>query len=373
MKSIRIAVVLSSVVLLAAACSKDKARIHGSIGAAEGNKIVLVSSGNTLDTLVLGAEGRFSHTLKIADGDPQFVDLMYGGKKIAALLLHAGDDVTVDADTVGSWRVAGSEECEKLFQVEKDYAQFLKEVQDISSSAVDEQTQKQVSQELSAKYIAYYRKCVKYILENNHSLTSVPVLFQKVSDGFPVFSQPTDAIHFRNLCDSLKLVYPCSRYVQVLDKEASIRQNALGLQTMIQSAEAMGFIDITLPNEKGQKIALSSVEAKAVLVHFWSAQEATHKMLNVDALKPLYDKFHPRGLEIYSICVDVDKATWATSVKSQNLPWVNVCDGLGSASPALRSYNVQNIPTTYLIIDGSLNAEPLTTESELRKKLDSVL
>lgn len=372
MKYIKMATVLAGT-LLAAACANDSARVSGNISAPEGAQIALVANGSALDTLKLGASGSFSGTVKVAQGDPQFVDVLYNGKKIAALLLQAGDKVSVKADTLGNWTVEGSEECVKLAKVEKDYAQFLKDVVAISSQAVDEASQKKASQELSAKYVQYYRSCVKYVLENTHSLTSVPVLFQQVSEDFPVFSQQTDAIHFRNLCDSLKTVYPASRYVAALEKEAVKRENVLGWQTKLQSAEALGFLDIVLPDVNGKKVALSSVDSKAILIHFWSATDASHKMLNVEGLKPLYEKYHSRGLEIYSVCVDIDKANWALAVKNQNLPWINVCDGLGADSPVLRTYNITNIPTTLLILDGAVCSDPLSTEEALRRKLDSVL
>lgn len=44
----------------------------------------------------------------------------------------------------------------------------------------------------------------------------------------------------------------------------------------------------------------------------------------VGVLLPVYDKYHSKGLEIYSVGVTADKALWASVVKNQNLPWINV-------------------------------------------------
>ena len=63
---------------------------------------------------------------------------------------------------------------------------------------------------------------------------------------------------------------------------------------------------------------------------------------------PLYEKYHDRGFEIYQVCVD-EKPVWASIVRSQNLPWISVNDGLGINSPAVAAYNLNSIPTMFII------------------------
>ena len=127
------------------------------------------------------------------------------GKKLASLLLARGDKVQVTADTAGHFSVSGSAEAERLAVVEKDYASFLTEMDSLASAMENggsEADQLRMRQELAKCYTDYYRKCVRYVMANPRSLTVVPVLYQTVSDGFYVFSQDTDALHFRNAADS---------------------------------------------------------------------------------------------------------------------------------------------------------------------------
>ena len=99
--------------------------------------------------------------------------------------------------------------------------------------------------------------------------------------------------------------------------------------------------------------------------------EPLHKMFNLDVLKPLYEKYHPRGLEIYAISVNADKVAWAQTVKAQELPWINVNDGLGTASGSLYAFNVQSIPSMLLLsADGT---EFIPGERQLRAKLEKQL
>ena len=64
-------------------------------------------------------------------------------------------------------------------------------------------------------------------------------------------------------------------------------------------------------------------------------------------LRDLYNKYHARGLEIYQISIDPDEHFWKTQTEA--LPWISVRDDAGAQSPILAQYNVQLIPTFFLI------------------------
>ena len=161
--------------------------------------------------------------------------------------------------------------------------------------------------------------------------------------------------------------------MKLLRKEADSRKAQLELNARLGSAEEIGFTDITLPDVKGQKVTLSNVDAKVILVHFWTATEAAQKMFNVELLKSIYNDYHKRGFEIYQVSLDVDKARWARVVKEQNLPWINVCDRLGAASPYAITYNIPVLPATYIIADGELVDGQVVDEKSLRRLLDGLL
>ena len=94
-------------------------------------------------------------------------------------------------------------------------------------------------------------------------------------------------------------------------------------------------------------------------------------MFNLDVLKPVYEKYHSRGLEIYAISVNADKVAWAQTVKAQELPWINVNDGLGTASGSLFAFNVQSIPSMLIVSDAG--TEFIPSERQLKAKLDRAL
>ena len=353
-------------VLALASCS-DKAHINGKIeGAAEKEIIVKqldVNVYNALDTIKTDKNGSFSYDVKVHEGEPEFIYLFYGNSRIAGLLLEKGDKVTVDADTLGNYSVEGSESSAKLAEVDKAYTKFINEL--IASS--------HDNAAMSRIYINHYRACVKHLVENPFSLTTIPVLYQRVSEESAVFASSRDALFFKNAVDSLKTVYPESRYVKALEKEAKRRMHILELENYIDAAPGSMFPDLSMPDMNGQKKALSSVEAKAILIHFWDAADAAQKMINIQELLPLYNDYHKKGLEIYSVCLTPDKALWGSVVSVQKLPWINVNDGLGTASPSVASYNVSGLPNSVLIVDGKLADLDIKGMKDLRRELDRIL
>jgi len=365
---------------LLVSCGKS-ARINGEVeGLGKGEVIVKLLDVNTykvLDTLKTDASGHFSYKVPVAEGQPEFVYLFHDDTKIASLLLDRGDRVSVKTDTVGRFTVEGSEESEKLASVEKDFSDFTVEFASLADrlAGLDAASSEaaEVRKEMAKAYTDYYRGRVRYILENSHSLTVVPVLYQVVGTDLPVFAQQTDAIHFNNMCDSLETVYPESKYVKALKKEAKKRSDLLSLSIRIENAPELSFPDLELPDVNARKVRLSEVDAKVVLLHFWTSSDAAQKMFNLDVLKPLYKEFHSKGLEIYQVALDTDKAQWARTVKDQELGWINVCDGLGAGSSSLVLYNLDRLPVSFVISDGEMIDGNIADASSLRKAIARLL
>ena len=363
---------------IAAACT-PAARIDGVIGSAPSSDVVVklleVNRYEVLDTVKTDASGHFSYKVNVEEGQPEFIYLFHNDRRIASLLLETGDKVNISADTLGNYTVEGSEESVRLAQVEKEYSAAQARLQTIAlqlETAEGSQAET-LRQQLGKEYIDYYRQCVKYVLENSRSLTAVPVLYQSFGANLPVFGQSTDAIHFVNVADSLALSYPDSKYVKALKKEAERRYGYLELEAKLRNAETVGYPDIVLPDVNAQKIRLSEVDSKVIMLYFWSASDASQKMFNLDVLKSLYEDYHSRGFEIYQVALDPDKAGWARTVKNQNLPWINVCDGLGADSQYVVTYNIPALPATYIIADGELVDGQVVDEKSLRKLLDKLL
>lgn len=335
----------------------NRAVVSGEFNAAPSSGVVLVKtldgqSLQTVDTLRLDGV-RFKYGTKLEKGQPEFIYLYCGDVKVASLLLASGDRVKVQCDTTGRWTVEGSDDCRKLLDNEMAYADLFK------NGYVN-----------GRQYVEYYRKMVQYVMSNSHSLTVIPVLYSKVGD-VPVFAQVTDAVLFNNVADSLETVYPESKYVKQLRVEADRRRNMLQLQGLVDRATSMVYPELSYPGTDGKKVSLKeSATGKATLLVFWDATDGLNKVYNLEVLKPLYEQYAPKGLEIYAVNLGADKKTWATAVREQKLPWVNVCDATGTS---LSLYNVDSLPTVILIKEGGVEKLSSLELAHLQSRVSSAL
>lgn len=361
------------------ACSGT--RIKGILNGAPESELIIkaldVNKYITLDTIKTSAKGSYSYKADIPKGQPEFIYLFYKNTRVASLIVERGDKLKVISDTLGNYSVTGSPETNKLIEVERDEAEFLNKFASLNAKIEDlpENSEESIAlrREAAKNYISYYRSRVRYIMKNPYSLTIIPVLYQTVG-SVPVFGQITDAIHFRNASDSLKTVYPNSKYVKALSEEADRRSNLLRLSSKIETAKESAFPDIELPDISGKKVKLSSLKSKMVMLYFWAAASSGQNMFNFNVLKPLYNNYSSKGFEIYAVSLDTDKTAWANIVRNQNLPWVNVCDGLGVNSTAVSLYNVSKVPMVYFIKDGELLPDVgVRDEKSLVKYIESVL
>lgn len=361
------AVIAASFVALASCGSK--AVVEGVIEGAADSQIVVnlldVNKLTPIDTLYTDASGAFKISVPVEKGRPEFIYIYRDGARVAPVLLSAGDRISVKADTLGGFEVSGTPDAELYAGAEKDYAAFAAKMATLAEAGD--------AKALSAEYIAYYRGRVQFVMANSSSLAVVPVFYQSAGT-LSVFGQETDAIIINNVCTSLEAAYPESRYVKALRKNADERMSYLQFSSRLEGAEEVSYVDIELPDMSGEKVKLSSVDAKVVMVLFWAAADPAQKMFNIDALLPIYEKYHSRGFEIYQVGLDIDKTDWASTMKNQNLPWINVCDVAGGDSRYVTLYNVTSLPMAYFIADGELVLnENVKDEAGIRALLDKLL
>ena len=356
----------------------DVAKVDGVIEGAPASEVVIgkldVNQLVVLDTLTTDQDGKFQYELEVKKGNPEFVYVYYEGAKVASLLLEADDEVALNVPVEGVPTVEGSEESAKLMQVELEhsamsalFAEYAAQLENASQSQYDN-----VVRQMTENYREYNKKSIRYVMQNSHSLTAIPVLYRTLGD-LPLFAMSTDAVLFTSIADSLATVYPESKYVKSLKADADARMAELELIRRLEMAEEVGYLDIALPGLDGSIKKLSEVDSKVVLLYFWTSSRANQNNFNIDVLKKLYNDYHKKGFDIYQVSLDVDKVHWATTVMGQNLPWTNVCDIRGAASEYVTLYNLQMLPAAFVISDGELVDGELVDEASFRKLLDKLL
>ena len=128
--------------------------------------------------------------------------------------------------------------------------------------------------------------------------------------------------------------------------------------------------NIELPDAEGKMVSLESLRGKYVLVDFW-ATWCGPCMMELPNVQNAYQKYHDKGLEVYSISLDHDKDAWIEGIKTYEISWICVKDLEGS--PTAKQMAIKYIPTTFLLNpDGVIVAVNLRGE-ELENKLAELM
>jgi hypothetical protein len=284
--------------------------------------------------------------------------------------------VNIRVPAAGPFEIEGSEESALLKEVNASFAETAAQMNNLIGQLdedSDEATVRQVNAGVSKLYVDYKRKAIKYVISHPRSITSAVVLFQRFNDNLPVFGQESDAIIIKTIQDSLATVYPKSEFLTALRDEINNRARNLELANRFSEASLISFPELALPDVEGNIRILSELEGGVIILSFWSVGQEEHKMFNVE-LAELYRKYHDRGLEVYQVSLDIDKPSWAATVKNQAMPWISVNDGLGLDSPAVIAYNIDHVPSMFVIDrEGGIAATDLFDQDALDQLIRKLL
>ena len=192
----------------------------------------------------------------------------------------------------------------------------------------------------------------KIILANPRSLVAYYALFLK-QNGLPIWdmADPSDRRLYQAVATSYNLWIPeynrtKALYNQVLEymqAERSLRSQLAAQQLIADSENA--FLDITLPDAKGQMQSLSQYRGKVIVLDFSSTEMEQYVAYNFE-LRELYNQYHKQGLEIYSVGIERNLLAWEEA--TENLPWLTVRALDNEITEVLTRYNVQSLPTLFL-------------------------
>jgi thiol-disulfide isomerase/thioredoxin len=106
-------------------------------------------------------------------------------------------------------------------------------------------------------------------------------------------------------------------------------------------------LDPDLKNIAGERVALSSLKGKYVLLTFWSVQSGDCIEENLQ-LKEFYKLYNKKGFEIYQINLDESEANWKAAVRYDELPWISTREDDPKDPKNAVLFNVKSIPANYL-------------------------
>ena len=367
----KISKIYSAAVIMVAAlaftsCNNKKFHINGNITEATDSMLYLenlsLNGPVKIDSVKLGEDGSFAFDENAMDSiTPEFYRLRIANQSIN-LSIDSTETVKVKASYPQmsyKYEVEGSENCSKIKDLSLKQMILQSNINGIMKSpnigidSVDV---------IVARMLDAYKQDIKvnYIFKEPMKASSYYALFQTIQLGnensliFNPRNNKDDVRVFAAVATSWDTYYPGAARGKNLHniaiegmKDIRIIENQRAQQQIDASKVSVnGCIDLAMEDSKGQVRRLTDLKGKVVLLdfHLFASIESTKRIM---MLRELYNKYHAAGLEIYQVSVDPNEHFWKTSTAA--LPWICVRDEGGIQGQSLQLYNVQNIPTFFLI------------------------
>lgn len=357
--STRLLTVLGLCMFFFSACNNSSDFIvKGVVAGADGQLMYLenvgISNVVTLDSIKLAPGGKFKFTEKRPEYpdfyrlrlNNQLINFAVDSTETISFVANAGTFAT-------SYSVEGSENSKAikaitLAQLDANQAisRLRKEYED---KMISDTTYRM---KVLAAADAYKEVARKYIYSAPMSTAAYFALFQQI-DGLLFFDlyDRKDVKAYGAVATSYNHTYPESPRSKHLYNLTLQSMKVLRAQRPVDysnvETKEISFLDIELPDVRGEVVKLSTVApGKVVLINFTAYQTEWSPALNM-ALGELYTKYHDQELEIYQVSLDSDFHFWRNG--ASNLPWVTVHDPQSVYSQVAGLYNVKQLPALFIL------------------------
>ena len=357
--STRLLTVLGLCMFFLSACNNSSDfTVKGVVAGADGQLMYLenvgISNVVTLDSIKLAPGGKFKFTEKRPEY-PDFYRLRLNNQLIN-FAVDSTETISFVADAgtfATSYSVEGSENSKAikaitLAQLDANQAisRLRKEYED---KMISDTTYRM---KVLAAADAYKEVARKYIYSAPMSTAAYFALFQQI-DGLLFFDlyDRKDVKAYGAVATSYNHTYPESPRSKHLYNLTLQSMKVLRAQRPVDysnvETKEISFLDIELPDVRGEVVKLSTVApGKVVLINFTAYQTEWSPALNM-ALGELYTKYHDQGLEIYQVSLESDFHFGRNG--ASNVPWVTVHDPQSVYSQVAGLYNVKQLPALFIL------------------------
>ena len=357
--STRLLTVLGLCMFFLSACNNSSDfTVKGVVAGADGQLMYLenvgISNVVTLDSIKLAPGGKFKFTEKRPEY-PDFYRLRLNNQLIN-FAVDSTETISFVADAgtfATSYSVEGSENSKAikaitLAQLDANQA-ISRPRKEYEDKMISDTTYRM---KVLAAADAYKEVARKYIYSAPMSTAAYFALFQQI-DGLLFFDlyDRKDVKAYGAVATSYNHTYPESPRSKHLYNLTLQSMKVLRAQRPVDysnvETKEISFLDIELPDVRGEVVKLSTVApGKVVLINFTAYQTEWSPALNM-ALGELYTKYHDQGLEIYQVSLDSDFHFWRNG--ASNLPWVTVHDPQSVYSQVAGLYNVKQLPALFIL------------------------
>jgi len=350
---------VAAALLTLASCQKAKFQIDGTIAEAADSTLYLenmsLDGPVAIDSVKLGSDGAFAFKGDAPEA-PEFYRLRIANQ-IINLSVDSTETISIQASypqMATGYEVKGSANCEKIREL------ALRQIA-LQQTAIAIQQSPGISLQQAndsiLRLVAAYKEDIKhnYIFKEPMKAYAYFALFQALGNQliFDPRGDKEDSKVFAAVATSWDTYYPNALRGKNLH---NIAIEGLKNKRIIEAQQqrmydpsiinTSNIIDVELMDHNGRMVKLTDLKGKVVMLdfHVFGTRESPQRIMQ---LREYYDKYHAQGFEIYQVSLDTDEHFWKQQTKA--LPWVCVRATEGLDSEVLLRYNVQSIPTFFLV------------------------
>ncbi|WP_131537149.1 TlpA disulfide reductase family protein [Pedobacter nototheniae] len=293
-----------------------------------------------IDSTNLSEKGEFKFIRKTPSVD--FFRVSIGNHEFM-LIAKNGDNIKLEADLADktlAYKISGANEVDKLSELNALRNNFAKQVEGIQKDfdakvAAQPQNRAAILDAMRPQYESYIKQLnnsvLKFAADNKGTLAS----FYAMNTLSPQ-DYEAELVKFS---DEIKDQIKGNATVDTFVKQMQL------LKTVQVGQPAPTF---TMNTADGKPVNLTDYKGKYVLLDFWASWCQPCRQENPNVVK-VYNKFKAKNFDILGISLDTDKAAWLGAIKADGLAWQHVSELKDFNGTTVKKYQVQAIPSSFLI------------------------
>lgn len=360
MKKILLSIVAASMTL--AACNAQSGfKVTGNVQGIQVPKAALVTYVDSkMDTLAKSdiANGAFEFTGKVDGITAAYI--IFPGQQGGIPVMVENTNITVNADQTGL-KIEGGE-AQKLYNQFSDIAQGVMQEQmrlqgefQAANQAQDQAKMQAIQEEYGKIMEAAQVKESELIKANADTYVAAFVIASSM--------------------DQMELDDLKARFALLgANAKASVHGKSIAAQIAKLEQTAVGQIapNFTVTTPEGEAISLYDIKGKVKLVDFWASWCGPCRGENPNVVA-LYNEYHPKGLEIFGVSLDNDKAKWVEAIEKDGLIWKHGSDLKGWQAEPAKLFSIRSIPATLLLDENNKIIAKNLRGEELKQKVAELL
>jgi peroxiredoxin len=382
MKKIVFLIALSLSILSCSKVKKGEFLISGEAKGIPNGKMVFIKTQNDVG-LVLNVDsakvqdGKFELKGKVKEPS-MFVLYIKDIQQPIPFIMESGEIVIkVDKDSIFKSKISGTDSNDSFQEFNDKTNAINKRLVDYQNKNIQKLMEAQQKKDnvtiesLKSGYVKIQKEVDDYMNqypdENPNSYISL-LLVERLFNS-PDFKYEKVKKTFENLNEELRNT---AKGKTISDKLKSIEKNMKNPAVAEKLNPIKLAPDFSAKSPNGSTISLKESLGKVTVIDFWASWCGPCRKENPNVVA-LYNEFHSKGLNIIGVSLDDDATKWKDAIAKDKLTWNHVSNLKGFEDPIATLYDVQQIPTTFVLDSkGNIVAKDLRGD-ELKAKVQELL